>query len=1151
MLFLSVTGVCEAQAPSAFGEAMGKVLTNPQSIEKASGVERSMSMTPGSKKGPIKSTRSLNVVEKIRENTLQKLVPEVKPDAQKSPQSSNPFKKIYEDALKKIAQQLEENTILTPHLRCAYTWSYEMIWRDKGTGGAMDLGVWRPFCPEGWVRLGDIAVDTMSTDSPKVPALMVKWDDNNPAGDEKGPFLAKPTDYTWLWDDKKSGADWDGSFWYPVPPKGYVSLGVVTQRSHAKPTDLGIMRCVRSDLILPGRYIGHIWTDKKSGAKKDCAVWSQTVDDKNASLPFLVTNTFHVRDNYNDKPVAPAYVIKGLSGQDAYNDAYNGYVSLVRNAIIALTQQKVADLYLQQQQELTASAGELNKKIEQAQSAQKKGSELDGSSETLEGGTTATHALTKVEFSSRSFTDSIKKITAAGGKVSLDTVPGLNQLPFIKGVEVDNAVFSQGEIAAGDEKGQPWMCLSGDAKLNFNRFGEISGKIMVLSRLYKEQGLRTGFVVLVPTEKVLSRLPGMNEKPLSQLKFSQTAVTYASEEHEWAFDELPDQIRDSFKEFSGDNSTVFNFDKGENAWLAASAKDNSVLTESFSVLKAAPPTVIFTAVFPPEKDEPVKLRARLRDGFLPKFLPDWKYLKLLVQYLEIGVGKFQGINILADLDLNLSKQLKLSLPLRFAFPLDCHPLDGISVSGLIPGIWKNPFGIKGLSIGNMAISGNFGKLPNLALGGVIDLGDGFRFDFSGALSFSSPVAISALKFKLDRDLSLGDLIKMHGILLKLALPKVKIPDLKLIDLPIDELKIKDPEFCISEIDIPALNIQKGLTVKGILALGATDLGGTDFWMAAEEGVRCKAWIRGFKIGDLGISGAGADKKDSTSDDGPAIDIEYWPLTKPPYTLEQRCYISGRVDILKARMNIFLDAAKDSLKVDLTGDLGSAFNINITGKGDHSLLKDISKGGSLYCSGEAKSDFVEDVEKQVIGKVGNNDVIKAAVKLVGDSILKIRSIKVSGSLDDFAKGKLPEVKVVCSAFGMGFTVTTPAAISDTGLKNKLTEAIAAKVIKIAEDLVKDPLAFMDNACKSIAELGEDVGKELINTFGRSPEENWKNIKNEAAKKAETVKNVAESGAKLAASTAKDLASNAEKIASKVADTMENIAKGAWDTITGWF
>lgn len=1117
LMVVSVADTGLAQRPNAFNDAMGKILSNPGKVKAKPSAASVLKQKSGLAK--IAASQALTVVK---------------------------------TALTAYEREIEENSILTPHLRCAYTRKHTMIWRDKGTGGAFDLGVWRPIAPNGWVILGDLAVPSMSDKCPDAPALLVKWDDNNPAGDEKGPFLKKPVNYTWLWDDKKSGADWDGSFWYPVPPEGYVSLGVVTQRNHSKPTDMGIMRCVRKDLVVPGKYIGHIWTDRKSGAKNDCAVWSQTVADSHKNEPYLVPNTFHVRGDYNNQPSAPAYAIKGLSGQDAYNDVYNGYLDMAKRAIVARTHQAVENAYLNEQADLKKQSDELQKKLDVVVKDQPSKPVLDNKEESIEGGTTATHPLTKVAFSSSAFAESAKKLKDLGDKIGLDKVPGLDKLPFVKGVEVHNVVFSQGEIAAGDEKGQPWMCISGNAELTFNQFGKVAGKIMVLSRLYKELGLRTGFVVILPTDTVLGKLPGMKNKPMNMLKFSDAAVTYASEEHEWLFSDLPDPVKDNFKEFSGSNSSTFNFDKGENVWLVSEIKNNTLLAAPFSVINSAPPAVLFTAVFPQAKEESFKLRAKLLNTFDPKFLPPGKFLKLSMPSLEISVGDFQGISILADLTLALSKKLNLTLPAKIDFPLNCSPMSvGVSVSGLIPGTWNNPFGIKGLSIGKMSIAGTFGKLPNLSLAGVIDLGSGYRFDLAGAFSFESPIALSALRCKLDRDLSLGDLIKIHGILLKVAFPKVKIPDLPSINLPLDELKIRNPEFCISEVDVPALNIQQGITVKGILALGAVDLGGTDFWMQAEKGVRCKAWVKGFKIGGLGISGAGPDKKDFTSDDCPIIDLEYWPPTTSPYTLKQHCYISGRAEILKAHMNFFVDVAKDRLKVDLTGDFGKTFNVHITGEGEHSLLKDISKGGSLKCTGEIKSDFIGELEKLVLGKVSDNTVVKTAVDLIGGAILKIKSISFTASLDDLAKAKLLEVKALCSAFGMSFTVSTPVNIPDNAFKENLGKVIAREVVEKAGDLAHDPIAFIGNVCGKIVDFGEEVSGELIKAFGRSPEENWNNVKNEAAKQAGKAKVVAEEGAKFAEETAKNLANQAEKIGKKVLDTMADIASGAWDTFTSWF
>ncbi|HNV70842.1 MAG TPA: hypothetical protein PKO06_14165, partial [Candidatus Ozemobacteraceae bacterium] len=554
---------------------------------------------------------------------------------------------------------------------------------------------------------------------------------------------------------------------------------------------------------------------------------------------------------------------------------------------------------------------------------------------------------------------------------------------------------------------------------------------------------------------------------------------------------------------------------------------------------------------PAEKDEKIKIRARLLNQYAPGFLPTGTFFKLTPPTLEIRVGTFNDVYLLTDLTLSLSSKITLTLPLQLNIPaMSQSKITGVTVSADIPGLWKDPLGLKGLSIGNLSLAGKFCSMPTLALSGILDLGKGYKFDLTGALSFTSPVALSALRCKLSRVLSLGDLIEIQGILMKNVFPKMPLPSLSAISLPIDELKVKDPEFCIAEVDVPPLGIQKGITVKGTLLFGAVELGGVDFWMLADKGVRCKAWVKRFKIGDLTVSGAGADKKDFTADDSPIIDLEYWPATQPPYTLKQHCYLSGRADLLGAHLKLFLDIAKDRLRLDMTGDFGDLLQIQVKGQGEHSLLTDITKGGSLSCSGKVQTAFIETLERAIIQSVSSNAAVSAAVKVVGSCLLTIRSISVSGSLDQFAKGSLPSCSAEFAAFGQGFTISLPN-IPNTGLANTLKTRISEKITSLAAELVKDPIAFVGKVFSNVVSLGEDVGRELVKVFGQSPAETWKDAEKQAEKQAEKARQAAETSIKVVSQTATDLANAAASTAKKVADTMTDIATGAWDTISGWF
>jgi hypothetical protein len=80
------------------------------------------------------------------------------------------------------------------------------------------------------------------------------------AKEETGPLppLASPTDYAQVWNDSGTGSTDDGSIWKPIPPSGYVAMGLVAQSGYNKPS-LDDVVCVREDLTTPGEVGAYIW----------------------------------------------------------------------------------------------------------------------------------------------------------------------------------------------------------------------------------------------------------------------------------------------------------------------------------------------------------------------------------------------------------------------------------------------------------------------------------------------------------------------------------------------------------------------------------------------------------------------------------------------------------------------------------------------------------------------------------------------------------------------------------------------------------------------------------------------------------------------------------------------------------------------------
>jgi len=116
--------------------------------------------------------------------------------------------------------------------------------------------------------------------------------------------LAPPVDYEGLWGDWGSDdCTYDGSFWKPIPATGYVCLGIVAQYGYVKP-DLNDIRCVREDLVTEGYVSGRLWNDMGSGANYDISTWYINANEDGISVGAFTGWGIYPIPDY------PVYVLK-------------------------------------------------------------------------------------------------------------------------------------------------------------------------------------------------------------------------------------------------------------------------------------------------------------------------------------------------------------------------------------------------------------------------------------------------------------------------------------------------------------------------------------------------------------------------------------------------------------------------------------------------------------------------------------------------------------------------------------------------------------------------------------------------------------------------------------------------------------------------
>ena len=95
----------------------------------------------------------------------------------------------------------------------------------------------------------------------------------NPESDSLA--IANPIRFNFIWNDKGSGGDMDGSFWSAQFPASCFALGDVAVGSHNSPSEelRKKFACIRYDYLFTAEIGSLIWNDQGSGATLDVSVW--------------------------------------------------------------------------------------------------------------------------------------------------------------------------------------------------------------------------------------------------------------------------------------------------------------------------------------------------------------------------------------------------------------------------------------------------------------------------------------------------------------------------------------------------------------------------------------------------------------------------------------------------------------------------------------------------------------------------------------------------------------------------------------------------------------------------------------------------------------------------------------------------------------
>lgn len=393
----------------------------------------------------------------------------------------------------------------------------------------------------------------------------------------------------------------------------------------------------------------------------------------------------------------------------------------------------------------------------------------------------------------------------------------------------------------------------------------------------------------------------------------------------------------------------------------------------------------------------------------------------------------------------------------------------VLIKAMMAGLWKDPFGIKGFSVGNLdlGLEINFELLEtahipkSVELAGEIDLSSDKKVIVAG--KFDTDFTDFAILGSYQGELTLLDIVNLFATKMGAKIPTKSIP----------HIGIKDVEVRMAPkaVQVGPILIMKGTTIKGEIDI-LKEKAAVDFNIDV-SGVTAKADMSKITLGPLIISaGKQADGKiRQTKFGGPEIDIEL--------TLEKQIFlVSGMLDL----SGIFQESADISISSDgiqfaFDANIGpdKMFDASVVGKSsgaitdpDFKLTIDMKQKFTEYIQ-KAATDAINKVENEIKEKM------EAAIKKVNSINDRIASDQKA--IDDAEKA-------VKSAKDKIDSINSAIATSDKKIDEATQKVKSAKnAVDSINKKIKEAQGSIDGAQKKVDSIQSEINhkKQVISNL----------------------------------------------------------------------
>lgn len=873
------------------------------------------------------------------------------------------------------------------------------------------------------------------------PAFSVLIIEDDPTGKE----LQKPTGYNLIWSDKNKKV----KFWQPIAPEGFAALGYVVTADGKDPVSVpsaADFRCVNKRHLVPGRATRPIWNDKNSEAPDPIAL--HLVARRKGDETSLLPGTF-LSSNFNSDQI-------GGAGGGGHTDlAPDGYY------LVGFT--AWSDRFLRGLEPVYKSFSD-EKQIVGGSYGQK-----DGKKTTMKAD--AGYAVGAVKGRAGDFIDHLITV-------------------FMKtsGFRCDATKTKDSAKAGGDGGGD----------------FQISGNGCLFQGVDLRSGANIDAINLIPypiDEAWL--LAGKTSQEVYDETFSGFVEEYKRINHDRIVASAEQKLYENlripaaesfvFEEISDDEvpspTEHKPFDDKLDGDLDGIVIDNGKSKFSDSSLNK------------------IKKEIEKNIGKNSEFSTVWTVVESILKSVKLENPSVdfrdEKFFLLGDARIRLSEKLQFLLKLTVEIPIKNLKEDGVAISAIIPGQWKNPMGINGLTLQDMGFGGVVKTGPPLLfVEGKMNVGLKETLGMRGIFSADSPSGIAGIVGTSD-ELVWSDVLAIANSIFS----PVKV-QLDLKGVPDNLFAIKEARVMVAKTDDENLKLKKGSSVAGDLSILGQHIGKLEAFFSADGKIVGSGEFDQTQIGPLKVSRAPFSKE------GPMLVIEHSKK-------QTRYEVTGFAEIAGSHLR-FSQTLGAKTRLILAGNLAGVLPVSLAGEADIKKFWDV---GKMKLAGEVSPSYLGLLQEKALAAVKLEGLTDLAA-IAGYAILRIDRIKVSCGLEDLAAGKSP-------------SLTFEGYIAGKKMTLDLGGIDLTKPDEIAEGIIKALVDEIGKYATTLAKFAEDVAKLMLEV-GNAIGDECKAAASEVAKLAETAAAAAADETQKAAQQIYDFAADSGK---KVVDAGAKLLSGA--------